>query len=61
VLAEADKDILLAAPGPLTAEELPRYMKDHGATVATVAPVGGFARGVALGGLWSVLYARVSP
>lgn len=61
VLCEADKDMLLAAPGTLSAEELPRYLKDHGASVNTVAPVGGFARGVALGGLWSVLYARVSP
>jgi chorismate mutase / prephenate dehydratase len=61
VLASDRNDILLAAPGTLSEEELPRYLKDHGVTVKSVASVGGFARGVALGGLWSVLYARVSP
>lgn len=61
VLAQDGNDILLAAPGTLSEEELPRYLKDHGVTVKSVASVGGFARGVALGGLWSVLYARVSP
>ena len=61
VLAQDGNDILLAAPGTLSQEELPRYMKDHGVVVKSVAQVGGFARGVALGGLWSVLYARVSP
>ncbi|MCR4283254.1 MAG: chorismate mutase [Bauldia sp.] len=61
VLAAAGDDLLIAAPGTLAAEELPRYMKDHGVTVDSVAQVGGFARGVALGGLWSVLYARVPP
>jgi len=61
ILAAVGDDILLAAPGTLSEEELPRYLKDHGVTVKSVASVGGFARGVALGGLWSVLYARVSP
>ena len=61
VLATAGDDLLLAAPGTLDAEELPRYLKDHGVKVTSVASVGGFARGVALGGLWSVLYERVSP
>jgi chorismate mutase len=61
VLANQGSDILLAAPGTLSEEELPRYLKDHGVRVNSVAAVGGFARGVAVGGLWSVLYARVSP
>ena len=61
VLASEHNDILLAAPGALSEEELPRYLRDHGVKVNSVASVGGFARGVALGGLWSVLYARVSP
>lgn len=61
VLASEGNDILLAAPGTLSEDELPRYLKDHGVKVKSVASVGGFARGVALGGLWSVLYARVSP
>jgi chorismate mutase len=60
ILAAVGDDILLAAPGTLSEAELPRYLKDHGVTVKSVASVGGFARGVALGGLWSVLYARVS-
>jgi chorismate mutase/prephenate dehydratase len=61
VLASDRNDVLLAAPGTLSEAELPRYLKDHGVTVKSVTSVGGFARGVALGGLWSVLYARVSP
>lgn len=60
VLASEGSDILLAAPGTLSEQELPRYLKDHGVQVKSVTSVGGFARGVALGGLWSVLYARVS-
>jgi chorismate mutase/prephenate dehydratase len=61
VLAAAGDEMLVAAPGTLTAEELPRYVRDHGVVVKQVAAVGGFARGVAVGGLWSVLYERVSP
>jgi chorismate mutase len=60
VLASEGSDILLAAPGTLSEQELPRYLKDHRVQVKSVASVGGFSRGVALGGLWSVLYARVS-
>jgi hypothetical protein len=59
-LARDGLDYLIGAPGTMSPGELPRYLRDHGVTVTDVVSVGGFARGVAVGGLWSVLYERVS-
>ena len=60
VLANAGNDYLIGAPGTMSPEELPRYLRDHGVNIASAVNVGGFARGIAIGGLWSVLYERVS-
>lgn len=60
ILAAEGLEYLIAVRDSVSAEELPRFLNDNGVRVHDVACVGGFARGIAIGGLWSVLYERVS-
>jgi chorismate mutase len=61
VVASAGSEVLLATPGNIDEAELARLIRGAGATARSIAPVGGFARGVATDGGPDILYERVRP
>jgi chorismate mutase len=60
ILAAAENECLLAAPGNRAADSLARDLTDAGTAVLALSPVGGFSRGITIAGRDTLLYARVT-
>ncbi len=59
-LAASGNEYLLAAPSSADAASLSRRLEDAVATVQAIAPVGGFARGIAVDGPSTLLYEAIA-